>query len=397
MEFDKCILLADDDDKVLNTLTGVLDRAFPDYEVIPSSSGEALLKEKYELDAHGHSVDLIVTDGKLAVNEGDMNGDDLARIVKQETPKTPVVLFTGYSDEEMVINALNARVDLYLKKPIDNEHLIKACDYFLEQKERTKGPRLHMDELGLVIKKAENKYELEAWQHLRYQTYVQEKGYLTEEDIKQAERVVKMPLLETEREWDLYDTLPSTGQIVVMRYQDGQEGEAVAGARELVGQVAVDKIHNLSSYRAQGITPREISRFIIGDRKLRRTGSFLLEFVRFLYHTSREYPTVFCTTQSDQQALYEKMGFVPVGDPVESESYGLKGAWRPMMFDSYDIMINAANEATGKYRKVSITLFNQFISPILSPDDRMRAGVRMKNLFEETGYFNQRHGGSQNE
>lgn len=73
--------------------------------------------------------DLLITDIKMPF----MDGLSLSKIVKEEFPKTKVVIISGYDDFEYAREAIEVGVDQYLLKPITRMNLRKVL---LEMKEK---------------------------------------------------------------------------------------------------------------------------------------------------------------------------------------------------------------------------------------------------------------------
>lgn len=61
--------------------------------------------------------DLLITDIKMPF----MDGLSLSKIVKEEFPKTKVVIISGYDDFEYAREAIEVGVDQYLLKPITRD------------------------------------------------------------------------------------------------------------------------------------------------------------------------------------------------------------------------------------------------------------------------------------
>ena len=68
--------------------------------------------------------DLVLTDRAMP----DMSGDQLAQVVKDRSPETPVILLTGFGDIMAVSNEQPAGVDLILGKPLTQPELRKAIE-----------------------------------------------------------------------------------------------------------------------------------------------------------------------------------------------------------------------------------------------------------------------------
>src|SRR5215472_14998083 len=82
------VLLVDDDREVLDTLVLTLKRG--GYDVVPAESGTRAL----DLLAGGAVVDLMLTDVVMP----DINGFNLARIVRMRHPRMRILFLTGFAE-----------------------------------------------------------------------------------------------------------------------------------------------------------------------------------------------------------------------------------------------------------------------------------------------------------
>lgn len=80
----KRVLVVDDYEEVRELTVSLLEQA--GYEVISAPTGKAAIAA-----ARGTRIDLLVVDGNLP----DMEGDALARRLRETTPHLPVLLVTG--------------------------------------------------------------------------------------------------------------------------------------------------------------------------------------------------------------------------------------------------------------------------------------------------------------
>ena len=68
--------------------------------------------------------DVIITDIKMPF----MDGLELSRIVKEEFPKTKILIVSGYDDFEYAREALTIGVDQYILKPVTRMNLRKVLE-----------------------------------------------------------------------------------------------------------------------------------------------------------------------------------------------------------------------------------------------------------------------------
>jgi YesN/AraC family two-component response regulator len=139
---DKRILVVDDEEIVRYSLKNIL--AAQGFEVDDVPSAEEALKLLYVRSYH-----LVLTD---LVLEG-MGGLDLLENVKVISPRTLVVVITGYGSLKTAVKALRLGVYDYLLKPCDEEELIIRVRRALEmQVYGTEQKRLQ--ELNAIAKTA---------------------------------------------------------------------------------------------------------------------------------------------------------------------------------------------------------------------------------------------------
>ncbi|QZY54036.1 HDOD domain-containing protein [Crassaminicella profunda] len=115
---EKSILFVDDEEQILRSLNRLfLDK---DYQVFLANNGKDALKI---LDTE--NIDLIISDIKMPT----MNGYELLQKVKEQHPKVLRVAFSGYTDNNKIVQALeNNLAKLYLFKPWSNDTLLSIID-----------------------------------------------------------------------------------------------------------------------------------------------------------------------------------------------------------------------------------------------------------------------------
>ena len=111
-----CVLIVDDEENVVHSLTRTLRN--PDYSLESVKSGEDGL-----VYMQSHKVDMVISDYKLI----GMNGADFLEAVHKAYPGVVAILLTGQADVKMVSDAVN-RFPLYkfFVKPWDNNELQEA-------------------------------------------------------------------------------------------------------------------------------------------------------------------------------------------------------------------------------------------------------------------------------
>ncbi|MFP3983440.1 MAG: sigma-54-dependent transcriptional regulator [Desulfurivibrionaceae bacterium] len=120
----KKIMLIDDEEVILKSLSRDLGQE--GYEIITSTSGGEALEKLAE-----HCCDLVITD--LAMPE--MDGIRTLKRIKEISPKTAVIILTGFGDLNSAIDALRVGADDYLLKPCDSDELILRIANCLQKQE----------------------------------------------------------------------------------------------------------------------------------------------------------------------------------------------------------------------------------------------------------------------
>jgi len=107
------VLLVEDDDDNRELIAEVLEAS--GWEVVSAATGQEGLKALSE-----QAVDVVLTD----LGMPGMGGLEMARAAKAIAPSVPVVVVTGWADDDDIIRARGREVDAVLVKPIDREALL---------------------------------------------------------------------------------------------------------------------------------------------------------------------------------------------------------------------------------------------------------------------------------
>ncbi|NJL71911.1 MAG: response regulator [Candidatus Competibacteraceae bacterium] len=124
----RCIMLVDDEQNVLNALKRELtewaDRK--ELEVLTATSAPLALKVLVE---RGRDTAIVVSDLRMP----EMKGSDFLLEVRAAYPDIVTILLTGYSETEEVVKAVRAGIFSYMLKPWDSDYLLaeieKAYDH----------------------------------------------------------------------------------------------------------------------------------------------------------------------------------------------------------------------------------------------------------------------------
>lgn len=124
------LLIVDDEEKILESLAELFkDR----YAVVTASKSEAALEVFRE-----KRPQLVLCDQRMPGR----TGIDLLREMREIEPGTIRMLITGYSDIEVVIEAVNDQIlHRYVTKPWENDDLVSIVDQMA---------RRYLEENGLV-------------------------------------------------------------------------------------------------------------------------------------------------------------------------------------------------------------------------------------------------------
>ncbi len=123
------IYVVDDDADVLRSLRFLLEA--DGFDVRTFRNASALLDA-----ARSTGVDCFVIDYKMP----DMNGIDLARRLRHRDMAAPIILITGYPDENIAARAAAAGVHDVLLKPLLDESLVSRIRGVIEGRHGAAGP-----------------------------------------------------------------------------------------------------------------------------------------------------------------------------------------------------------------------------------------------------------------
>jgi len=105
---DLTLLYAEDDDLIRENLLYILKDYFETIHVV--KDGEAAI-DIY----HNERPDIIILD----ICMPKIDGLEVAKLIRQEDETTPLIMLTGYSDRERLLDAVNLKLEAYLVKPVD--------------------------------------------------------------------------------------------------------------------------------------------------------------------------------------------------------------------------------------------------------------------------------------
>lgn len=141
-------LLIVDDEPIIRDLCA---RALKGFRILQANDGQ----EAAGLIRH-ESIDVILTDVMMPR----LNGLDLLHQIKEENPDQIVILMTGYTEKEVILQALKAGADDFISKPLNLLQLRTTIDKALEKRSLRKqltnlqqADKLKSDFLGLISHK----------------------------------------------------------------------------------------------------------------------------------------------------------------------------------------------------------------------------------------------------
>lgn len=143
----KTILCVDDEPIIRNLCGEVLE----DYRILQAGDGLEALRILEE-----EEVDLVLSDVKMP----NLDGLELLQKIKREQPDQAIILMTGYSDTNLILNALKAGADDFINKPINVLQLSTTVEKVLEKQklrlelaDLKRTDQLKNDFLGLISHK----------------------------------------------------------------------------------------------------------------------------------------------------------------------------------------------------------------------------------------------------
>lgn len=119
---DCVVLCVDDEEIVVEFLKDLLSPYFKAF--ITASNGKEGLDRFNE-----HRVDLVITDQVMPY----MTGLEMVKAIRAINQKVPVVLLTGYSDTNVILDAINIGVTQFLPKPVKAEVVFQAVENAIQR------------------------------------------------------------------------------------------------------------------------------------------------------------------------------------------------------------------------------------------------------------------------
>ena len=143
---EKQVLLVDDEPGILRVLgISLADRG---YRVMTAESGEEALRVFHEA-----RPEVILTDIKMP----GMDGIELLKRVKAESPNTEVIMITGHGEMELAIQSLKYDASDFITKPINDETLDIALRRAIERLSYKKKLKEYTEDLEKLVEEKSRK------------------------------------------------------------------------------------------------------------------------------------------------------------------------------------------------------------------------------------------------
>lgn len=116
-------MIVDDDKSFRVVFREILE---DDYEVVEAADGEEAIRKMKEPNL----IDLIVLDIRMP----GLQGTEVLKKIKQINPDVFIVMLTGYSKQDTILESLRGHADDYLEKPIKVEKTLETIRRLLFKK-----------------------------------------------------------------------------------------------------------------------------------------------------------------------------------------------------------------------------------------------------------------------
>ena len=121
------IMIVDDEDNVRKVLRLTLTKA--GYDVVEAEHGGKGI-EAIGSDDNALMVDVVISDIRMPK----INGLEAIAFFQQQYPSVPIIVVTGYPDQQMATDLLTQGVFDYLVKPVDKDKLLATVAAAMEQR-----------------------------------------------------------------------------------------------------------------------------------------------------------------------------------------------------------------------------------------------------------------------
>jgi DNA-binding response OmpR family regulator len=159
------IMIVDDEEAVRQSLEDILQ--LEGYEVTSAASGDAALDIMQE-----QNFDLVLLDLKMP----GLDGLDVMKTIRKNSPETKIVLLTGHGSMESAIEALRQGAHDYLLKPVASRELLNSVARAIAQRAEQQERRLLLEQLDSSIQRLKGVEGLESVPPVEQQLITLENG-----------------------------------------------------------------------------------------------------------------------------------------------------------------------------------------------------------------------------
>jgi len=121
------VMIMDDEDSVRKVLRLTLTKA--GYDVVEARHGGEGI-ETIGSDDNAFMLDVIISDIRMPK----INGLEAIPFFQQQYPSVPIIVVTGYPDQQMAVDLLKQGAFDYLVKPVEKDKLLAAVAAAMEQR-----------------------------------------------------------------------------------------------------------------------------------------------------------------------------------------------------------------------------------------------------------------------
>jgi DNA-binding response OmpR family regulator len=149
----KTVLVVEDQRVIRENLAGMLRIFFKDvYTAINGIDGIDKAEEYFP--------DIIITDLKMP----HMDGYEMLRELKERSCSAYTIIVSAHTDTELLIEAINNKVDRYIIKPVNEEKLFEAFDAYVSKLDSSKDEKLELQK-DVIIDLYNSKIENQGQEH----------------------------------------------------------------------------------------------------------------------------------------------------------------------------------------------------------------------------------------
>ncbi len=171
------ILIADDEEVIVELTSLLLKKR--GFSVSTAADGQRCIDMVAE-----HRPALVLLDYMMPV----MNGLEVLKRIRRQSPETYVVMFTGRGSEEVAVEAMKAGAIDYLQKPFVNQSLLERIDTVLARRE------IELENRKLIAEREFLQNEIRQW-NVELEKRVQQKSRELEQahkEILQSEKLAAL-------------------------------------------------------------------------------------------------------------------------------------------------------------------------------------------------------------